>query len=129
MSIEEALRTIEELKGRFDAPFSSSDKNTIEKLYYEALGRTFRPTSCQQCYHDAVIEIYHFIKHNKKMAQKCKYMLRAGAIIMSTTFKNGKIFTNDNLTDSVAREYLKKYPKQAELFQKMPKSEDAKAKE
>ncbi len=120
MEISEAYALIEELKGRYDSPFSSEDKNTIERLYGSVLGKTFRPTSCQQCYHDALIEIYHYLKKNGKMAEKSNFILKAGAIIHSPVFENGKVFTNDNLTDEVAMNYLAKFPGQIVLFQKVP---------
>lgn len=120
MELTEAYEIIEELKGRFDSPFSSNDKNTIENLYSSVLGKTFRPTSCQQCYHDALIEVYHYLKKNGKMAEKSNFVLKAGAIIHSPVFENGKIFTNDNMTDEVAMGYLARFPGQIVLFQKVP---------
>lgn len=125
MTVDEAKNIISELRERFDAPFNSADKNTIEKLYVAVLGRTFVPTTCQQCYHDAVIEIYHFLRNNNKMAEKSNYVLRAGAIIMNPNFEGGKVYTNDNLTDKVAAAFLKKYPKQKVLFQRVPKAAKA----
>ena len=59
------------------------------------------------------------------MAEKCNYRLKAGAIINSPSFKQGKIFTNENLTDAVAAAFLKQFPKQAFLFQKMPDAKEA----
>lgn len=120
MTLDEVKKIIEKLRGRFDSPYSTSDKSTIESLYYEVLGKTFRPTSCQQCYHDAVIEIYCYIKKNNSMAEKSNYRLRAGVIINCPNFRGGKIYTNDNLTDKVASEFLKMFPEQEVLFQKLP---------
>ena len=120
MTLTEAKKCIEELKGRFDAPFNSSDKSTIEELYYEVLGKTFKPTSCQNCYHDAVLEVYHYIKVNNRMAEKSNYRLKAGAIIHCPNFNKGKVYCNDNLTDEVASAYLEAYPEQDVLFQKIP---------
>lgn len=125
MEKEEAEKLIEELRGRFDAPFNSDDKSTIEKLYNAVLGKQFKPTTCQTCYHDALIEVYHHLKKNGQMASKLNYRLKAGAIINTPSFKNGKIFTNDNLTDAIAKEYLKKFPQRIDIFQKLPK--DAKS--
>lgn len=116
MDLEEAKRLIAELKTRFDEPYSSGDKSTIEKLYSAVLGKTFVPTSCQNCYHDAVIEIYRYIKINNAMKKKSKYTMRAGFIINCPTFRGGQIFTNDNLTDDVADEYINRFPKNADLF-------------
>lgn len=120
MTYKEAMLIVEDLKGRFDAPFGSSDKQNIERLYTEVLRKRFVPTSCQQCYHDALIEIYVKLKKDKKMPKVCNYRLKAGFIISCPDFYNGKIFTNENLTDKVAKEYLAKYPKMEDYFQKIP---------
>ena len=120
MELEEAKAIIEELKGKFDNPFSSYDKNQIEKLYIAVLGKTFVATSCQQCYHDALVEVIHYLKNNNKMAEKKNFVLRAADIINCPTFQGGKVFSNDNLTDEVAEEYLKAFPKQAVLFDELP---------
>ena len=49
--------------------------------------------------------------------------MKAGFIISCPDFYNGKIFTNENLTDKVAHEYLTKYPHMESYFQKMPSEE------
>lgn len=122
MELNEAKNKVRELRERkeFFAPFNATDKSEIEKLYKAVLGKDFIPTTCQNCYHDAVIELYLYLKNNGKMAEKCNYRLKAGAIINSPSFENGKIYTNDNLTDKVAAAFLAKFPKQSFLFQKMP---------
>lgn len=127
MNFEQAISLTQDLRGRFDAPFSSYDKNTIEQLYYEVLGKEFKPTSCQQCYHDALIEIYVYLKKYGKMKEKCNYRMRAGFIINCPTFHNGKVYTNDNLTDEVAAEYLKQFPKNVDMFQQVPTATTKKA--
>lgn len=108
---------VDELRGRFDAPFNQADKDAIERTYKAVIGRTFVQTSCQQCYHDAVVEIYHHIKKYGKMAEVKKYNLKAGAIINCPNFQKGKVFSNENLTDEIAAEYLKEYPDQVGLFE------------
>ena len=121
MKVEDAKTIVEELRGRFDAPFSSSDKAHIVRLYWEVLGKEFKPTTCQQCYHDALIEVYLYLKKYNKMKEKCNYRMRAGFIISCPRFANGKIYTNDNLTDEVAEEYLAQFPKNVDMFQQLPK--------
>lgn len=121
MTYEEAKTLTMDLRTRFDAPFSSHDKAQIEVLYNEVLGKTFYPTSCQNCYHDALIEICLYLKKHTTMAEKCNYKLRAGFIINCPSFKQGQIFTNDNLTDDVAAAYLKQFPNMADMFQAIPK--------
>lgn len=120
MTYEEAKAKVAELKKKFDNPFSEADKRQITELYYEVLRKELMPTTCQQCYHDALIEVYLFLKKNKTMRQKCNYRLRAGYIISCPDFYNGKIFTNENLTDKVAKEYLERYPNQEGYFSEVP---------
>lgn len=120
MNLSEAKSLVNELKGRFDSPFNSTDKETIENLYLAVCGKRFRPTSCQNCYHDALLEVINYLKHHTTMAEKSNFRLKAGAIIHSPLFENGKIFTNENMTDEVAKKYLSKYPGQMVLFQKVP---------
>lgn len=103
-----------------NTPFSISDKQRIEKLYLSVLGKQFKPTSCQQCYHDALIECYVYLKENKRMAEKSNYRLRAGFIIHNPNFHNGFVYNNDNLTDKVAAEYLEQFPNMKPYFAQLP---------
>ncbi len=123
MTYEEATAKVEELKARFDSPFDATDKAVIETLYFEVTRKRFVPTTCQQCYHDALIEIYLKLKKEKAMPKTCNYAMKAGFIISCPDFYHGKIFTNENLTDKVAHEYLTKYPQMEKYFQKIPSEE------
>lgn len=120
MTYNDAVKAAEGLRERYDAPYNDSDKELVARLYFDVLGKVFKPTTCQTCYHDAAIEIYCYLKTNKSMRKKCNYRLRAGFIIACPDFYNGKIFTNENLTDKVAKEYLEKYPNMEDYFQKLP---------
>lgn len=123
MTYEEATAKVGELKERYDSPFDASDKAVIETLYFEVTRKRFVPTTCQQCYHDAFIEIYLKLKKEKAMPKQCNYVMKAGFIISCPDFYHGKIFTNENLTDKVAHEYLTKYPHMESYFQKIPSEE------
>lgn len=123
MTYKEATAKVGELKARFDSPFDATDKAVIETLYFEVTRKRFVPTTCQQCYHDALIEIYLKLKKEKAMPKTCNYALKAGFIISCPDFYHGKIFTNENLTDKVAHEYLTKYPHMESYFQKIPSDE------
>lgn len=123
MTYKEATAKVGELKARFDSPFDATDKAVIETLYFEVTRKRFVPTTCQQCYHDALIEIYLKLKKEKAMPKTCNYAMKAGFIISCPDFYHGKIFTNENLTDKVAHEYLTKYPQMESYFQKIPSNE------
>lgn len=116
MTYDDAFKVMQELRARFDAPFSIADRERIAELYEAVMGRALRRTNCQQCYHDAVIEVYCFMQKNKKMADRSKYVMRNGFIIQSPVFRSGKIFTNDNLTDEVAEEYMEMFPNKRAMF-------------
>ena len=117
MTIDEARQQIEELRSRYSQPYSSFDKEGITRLYMEVCGKRMRATSCQTCYHDAVIEIYLQLKKNI-MANDCKYRLRAGFIINTPAIKG--VYSNANLTDKVAEKYLELFPQKASMFEKLP---------
>lgn len=125
MTIDEAKTKVESLRERFDAPYSQDDKKEIESLYKVVMGRTFRATSCQTCYHDAVIEIYLQLKKHGTMISEHSYVLQAGFIIHSPLFHEGKIFTNANLTDDIAEEYLKQFPNASKYVHKTQKGDKA----
>lgn len=120
MTYDEAQRLTDGLRERFNASFSPSDKALIKRLYNEVLGKTFRQTNCQRCYHDAVIEIALHLRKTKTMTTKKNYTLRSGFIISCPDFHNGQHYTNDNLTDEIAAEYLSKYPNMAKYFATIP---------
>lgn len=122
MTIENARQQAEALKARLDGAFSAADKQTIRRLYYEVMGRSLRQTSCQRCYHDAVIEVCLRLRNMKNMEKRSRYRMRAGFVISCPTFHKGKIFTNDNITDEIAEEYIEKFPMKAAMFDEvMPK--------
>lgn len=118
MEYLEALEEVEEMRARFDSGFSLLDKNRIEVLYMEVLNKRFVKTNCGSCYKDAYVEIYVWLKREKKMKEKSNYGLLNGVIIQD--IENNKIFTNENINDEVAEEYLRKYPQRIDLFAKFP---------
>ena len=120
MTYEEATVKVGELKARFDRAFDATDKAVIETLYFDVTRKRFVPTTCQQCYHDALIEIYLKLKKEKAMPKTCNYAKKAGFNIYCPDLYHGKNITNENLTDKEAHEYQTKYPQMEKYFQKIP---------
>lgn len=118
MDVLEVVNRLEELGGL--ASLSSSDKQEIESLYSEVLDKTFIRTSCKDCYRDAVIEMYVYLKKNGKMKEKSNYRLKNG-VLLQMAFGSSAFYTNANLTDEVAETYLKNNPGNAGYFSKLPK--------
>lgn len=94
---------------------SNADKQRVAELYPAVIGSTFRRTSCRNCFHDAVIEMYSYLKNNGEMAENKNYILKRGKLI---AYK-GKFYTRKTLTDSVAEAYLKANPDDVKWFDKV----------
>ena len=118
MRVSEVVSKLKELGDR--VPLSSSDKSAIEVMYYSVLGRVFVRTSCNDCYHDAVIEMYSYLKKYGKMKEKSSYALKNG-VLLQMAFGSGEMYTNNNLNDEAAEKYLAKNPKGISLFAVTPK--------
>lgn len=117
MVVDEVVNRMQELGSK--ASLSSSEKMEIERWYHEALGKTFHKTSCGDCYRDAAIEIYLYLKRNGKMKEKSNYSLKNG-ILLQPEFGQSTFYTNANLTDEVAEKYLAKHPENINLFSVYP---------
>ena len=123
------MTLIEGLRERMTA-LSPDDKFTIATMYPIVLGKPFHRTKCNDCYRDAVIEMFLQLTKNGTMISELQYRLRAGIIIHSPLFYGGKVFSNANLTDAIAKEYLTMFPNKRSIFDSIPaeKNEEPKPK-
>ena len=126
MDVQEVVKRMQELGSK--ASLSSSERSEIEHCYYEALGKTFHKTSCGDCYRDAAIEIYLYLKRNGRMKEKSNYALKNG-ILLQPEFGNSSFYTNANLTDEVAEKYLAKHPENINMFSVYPNDWEERVKE
>lgn len=126
MTVQEVVNKLKELGGK--SSLSSSDKSSIVVLYQEVLGRKFVRTSCSDCYRDAVIEMYSYLRKNGKMKEKSNYALKNG-VLLQMNFGSSEMYTNDNLTDEAAEKYLATHPKGISLFSVAPDDWEKRAKE
>lgn len=53
-----------------DSGFSDQDKTSISKLYGSVLSKNVVNTRCSDCYRDALIEVYNYLKRERKMTRK-----------------------------------------------------------
>lgn len=126
MDVQEVVKRMQELGSK--ASLSSSERSEIEHCYYEALGKTFHKTSCGDCYRDAAIEIYLYLKRNGRMKEKSNYAIKNG-ILLQPEFGNSSFYTNANLTDEVAEKYLAKHPENINMFSVYPNDWEERVKE
>ena len=117
MNLLEVVNKLEVLRGQ--TALSAFDKSDIELMYREVLGKDLVKTSCNDCYHDAVIEMYLYLKRTGNMKEKSNYTLKNG-VLLQIEFGSNTMYTNANLTDEVAENYLAKSPKGEIFFASMP---------
>lgn len=118
MTVDEVKILLSDLNRGYNTPYSSAEQATIERLYYEVLGKHLNGCRCPDKWHDAVLEINSYIKKHGKMKEKSNYKLRAGVILQIAG--SSEIYTNDNLTDEVAAAFLKEHPNATGRFEVIP---------
>lgn len=117
MTVDDVFNRLKELEKA--SAFSDSEKSDIESMYTEVLDKKFIKTSCNDCYKDAVFEIYAYLKKNGKMKEKTVYRLKNG-VLLQMGFGSGEFFTNSNLTDEAAEKYLAEHPENINFFAVFP---------
>lgn len=121
----EILTELRELGGK--QLLTPLDKARIEELYSQVLKKKFKKTSCSDCYKDSAIEMFLFLKKYGEMKKECLYQLKNGALIQMG-FGSSEMYTNENLTDEVAEQYLAKFPNKKNLFAKLPEDFETRVK-
>lgn len=121
MEYQEAMTQLTRLRsllvaGGDDSVFSDEDRSIIEEIHLEETGQKVRECGCKDRYVDAVIVLYRKLKRTQTMAKDQKYMLRPGVIIWIGT----EAFSRHNLTDKIAKAYLKAHPEARKKFERVP---------
>lgn len=114
--------TYDEIKRRVSAwlvqtNYTTAETLAIEQAYRDVFGRGVRDCKCPNRYRDAVIELRIFIKNHATM-EKSNYKLKAGVVIQPSG--TSEVYTNDNLTDEIAEQFLKERPGARGLFAVAP---------
>lgn len=121
MEYQEAMTQLTRLRsllvaGGGDSVFSDEDRQIIETIHREETGQKVRECGCKDRYVDAVIVLYSKLKKQQTMAKDQKYMLRPGVIIWIGT----EAYSRHNLTDKIAKAYLKANPDARKKFERLP---------
>lgn len=102
-----------------DSAFSEDDRRMIEEASRAILGKNVRECSCKNRYSDALLEIISKLKLSRNMKEH-KYMLKGGVVIWIGT----DCYTRHNITDKVAKQYLKMHPDAENLFESIPEQKE-----
>lgn len=121
MEYQEAMTQLTRLRsllvaGGDDSVFSKDDRAIIEAIHIAETGAKVRECGCSDRYADAVIVLYKKLKRTQTMAKDQKYLLRPGVIIWIGT----EAYSRHNLTDKVAKAYLKANPEARNKFERVP---------
>ena len=121
MEYQEAMTQLTRLRsliaaGGDDSVYSPEDRQIIEEIHFEEFGKKVRDCGCSDRYRDAVIVLYSKLKKTQTMVKDQKYLLRPGVIIWLGT----DAYSRHNLTDQVAKAYLKKHPEDRKKFERLP---------
>ena len=102
--------------GGDDSVYNDEDRQIIEAIHIAETGQKVRDCGCRDRYADAVIVLYSKLKKTQTMIKDQKYLLRPGVIIWLGT----DAYSRHNLTDQVAKAYLKKHPEDRKKFERLP---------
>ena len=95
-------------------------KERIDRLYWEVCRKHLRTCRCKDKYKDALFEIYAKLRTNgKNNTTMAKARLVNGVVLRH----KGNHYTNANLTDKVAREFLAEFPQRTDWFAVLPEEE------
>lgn len=121
MTREEAINLFNELSGVVgQTPIPEAVKHDVRRLYRYVTGEPLKHCNCPDLYSDAIIVIQLKLKAMEDKKQQ-SYKLKRGVVIQLQDTTD--VYTRDNLTDDVAREYLEKYPNKANLFDAIPEEQ------
>ena len=126
MEYQEAMQQLTRLRSQLvaggdDSVFSTEDRDIIEAIHKEETGKPVRDCGCRDRYADAVIVLYQKLKRTQIMAKDQQYILRPGVLI----WVGNDAYSRHNLTDKVAKAYLKAHPEARNKFEKTPKEAEA----
>lgn len=100
-------------------------KDRLNNLYRVVCGKSLPTCNCKNKLDDAIIEIYVQLKReNITEIMERKAKLVQGVALLHVEGFDGVIYTNHNLTDEVARAFLKQRPDRKDWFEVLPDMDD-----
>ena len=92
-------------------------RERIDRLYWAVCRKHLRTCKCKNVEKDALLEIYAKLKYN----QKTNTTMAQARLVNGVVLKwQGDHYTNANLTDEVAREFLSAFPIRKDWFAVLP---------
>lgn len=98
-------------------------KERIDRLYWAVCHKHLRTCKCKDKYKDALLEIYAKLMYHKKTNTNMAQSRLVRGVVLQW---KGTHYTNSNLTDEVAREFLASFPQRKDWFEILPSATNEK---
>ncbi len=120
MTLTEAQAELTALRGLAPSGKGLADfKARVDALYYAVCSKHLRSCKCKDVINDALIEIQVFINRQTKKTMNANN--HVSRLVRGVVLKVGtNHYTNVNLTDEVARQFLAEFPQRADWFEILP---------
>ena len=92
-------------------------RERIDRLYWAVCRKHLRKCRCKNVEKDALLEIYAKLMYQRKSNKKMAQAKLVNGVVLKW---QGNHYTNANLTDEVAREFLSAFPIRKDWFAVLP---------
>ena len=92
-------------------------RERIDRLYWAVCRKHLRTCRCKNVEKDALLEIYAKLKYHQKTNTTMAQARLVNGVVLQW---KGNHYTNSNLTDEVAREFLASFPQRKDWFAELP---------
>lgn len=92
-------------------------RERIDRLYWAVCRKHLRTCRCKNVEKDALLEIYAKLMYQRKSNKKMAQAKLVNGVVLKW---QGNHYTNANLTDEVAREFLSAFPIRKDWFAVLP---------
>ena len=92
-------------------------RERIDRLYWAVCHKHLKTCKCKDKYKDALLEIYAKLTYHKKINTTMAQARLVRGVVLQW---EGNHYTNSNLTDEVAREFLASFPQRKDWFEILP---------
>lgn len=96
-------------------------RERIDRLYWAVCRKHLRKCRCKNVEKDALLEIYAKLKYHHKTNKTMAQAKLVNGVVLKW---QGNHYTNANLTDEVAREFLDAFPVRKDWFAVLPSASE-----
>lgn len=118
MSYQSIFEELQQLRNHLYGDFLIAEKKRIVELYHIILHKQVKNLNCGDCYRDAFIELYTYVKqHLTEVLSDYPFVLKEGEVIHF--FGESEYYSNE-VPEQVARKYLQTFPNAISKFSQYP---------